>query len=230
MSAKGQRKRAWNALGAEASAQSVTLEKEAPQMSDAEIGEILQYLPDLDGKSVLDLGAGIGRFTVRFAQRAKLVTAVDFCRGFHEENSVRSQAFENVECYCADVVEWAYPSAKYDFVFSNWLMMYMDDADVSRFLSKIHHCLKPGGLVFLRESCRHPARGERQPVDGIRSAIQDVVNVTEYREPGFYVDAFADAGFVPVSEGNIRLYEERYGNKDQLFWILKRHLPAKVSP
>lgn len=191
-------------------------------MSDDEVSEILQYLPDFDGKVVLDLGAGIGRFTGRFAERAKSVTAVDFCRKFHEKNEKDSRFLGNVQCYCADVLEWTYPPAKYDFVFSNWLMMYMDDSDVSAFLSKIHRCLRPDGRVFLRESCRYPTRGQRQPAGRANSPVQDVVDVTEYREPECYIDAFADAGFIPVAEGNIKLYEKRYGNKNQLYWILKK--------
>ena len=191
-------------------------------MSDAEVGEILQYLPDLSNKVVLDLGAGIGRFTVRFAEKAKSVTAVDYSHGFHETNQERSQHLRNVECRRADVLTWQYPTAKYDFVFSNWLMMYMDDANVPTFLSKVRSSLKPGGLVFFRESCRHPARGEEISADGPSSPIQDIVRVTEYRSPEFYLDAFEKAEFTLVSEGNIKLYEERFANKDQLFWSLRK--------
>lgn len=80
-----QRRQAWNQLGYKPDNASVTLEDEAPQMSDTEVSEILQYLPEYEEKHVLDLGAGIGRFSVRFAQKAKRVTAIDFCQGFHEE-------------------------------------------------------------------------------------------------------------------------------------------------
>ena len=223
MNTNKQRNRAWNVLGTEPTTQSVMLEDEAPQMSAAEIIEILEYLPNFDGKTVLDLGAGIGRFTARFAEKAKLVTAVDFCRGFHERNQENSRPFKNVTCYCSDVLTWNYPSEKFDLVFSNWLMMYMDNSEVSVFLSKIYLCLKPGGIAFFRESCRCPARGEKLSIDDLGSSVKDIISVTKYREPEFYRDSFADAALAaPISEGNIKLYETRFDNKNQFYWLLKK--------
>ncbi len=222
MNLNKQRNQAWNVLGAEPSAQSVTLEDEAPQMSDVEISEIVEYLPNFEGKTVLDLGAGIGRFTMRFAEKASSVTAVDFCRGFQEKNQENSRRFGNVQCYCSDVLVWDYPFEEFDFVFSNWLMMYMDDSEVSQFLSKICFCLKPGGFAFFRESCRCPARGEAQSTEELRSPVKDIINVTKYREPEFYIDAFEGEVLDLISEGNVKLYETRFGNKNQLFWLLKK--------
>ena len=40
--------------------------------------QILSLLPPYEGKSVLELGAGIGRFTCEFAKKADQVIALDF--------------------------------------------------------------------------------------------------------------------------------------------------------
>lgn len=40
--------------------------------------KVLALLPPYEGKSVLELGAGIGRFTGELAKKAKEVIALDF--------------------------------------------------------------------------------------------------------------------------------------------------------
>lgn len=40
--------------------------------------QVISLLPPLEGKTVLELGAGIGRFTGELAKRAGVVLALDF--------------------------------------------------------------------------------------------------------------------------------------------------------
>lgn len=42
-----------------------------------------------------------------------------------------------------------------DFVFSNWLLMYLSDKELKSFLEKVMGWLRPGGFLFFRESCNH---------------------------------------------------------------------------
>ena len=52
---------------------------------DDETAKVFDWLPDLDGLSVLDLGAGVGQWSVRFAQRgARRVVAVEYAEGLAE--------------------------------------------------------------------------------------------------------------------------------------------------
>lgn len=50
-----------------------------------------------------------------------------------------------------------------DFVFSNWLLMYLSDDEVKCFIQKILGWLRPGGFLFFRESCNH--RSGTDPAD-----------------------------------------------------------------
>ncbi len=43
--------------------------------------QVLSLLPDYEGKSVLELGAGIGRFTGELAQKAGQLVALDLIDG-----------------------------------------------------------------------------------------------------------------------------------------------------
>jgi phosphoethanolamine N-methyltransferase len=62
-----------------------------------------------------------------------------------------------------------------DFVFSNWLLMYLDDEEVRSLLYRILVSLREGGTFFFRESCFH------QSGDVKRSN-----NPTFYRNPSTY--------------------------------------------
>lgn len=42
-----------------------------------------------------------------------------------------------------------------DFIFSNWLLMYLSDEELNSVMQKMLTWLKPGGFLFFRESCNH---------------------------------------------------------------------------
>lgn len=42
-----------------------------------------------------------------------------------------------------------------DFIFSNWLLMYLSDEELKTFIKKSLSWLRPGGFLFFRESCNH---------------------------------------------------------------------------
>jgi len=225
---KDKRRRAWNVLGEEPTLRSVTLDDNALLMSDDEIEEILGLLPQFAGKTVLELGAGIGRFTRFFAETARSVTALDFSEGFIEKNQESTSHFRNIAHCCADVLEWEFPIGAYDFVFSNWLLMYLEDGDIQSLLRSVHSCLSNAGTAFFRESCLTPASGGNTKTDKLRTEVRDIVEVTNYRAPVFYEKAFDQAGFVVFAKGYIKLYEQWFTNKNQKFWVVKkRHCVRK---
>ena len=43
----------------------------------------------------------------------------------------------------------------FDFIFSNWLLMYLSDEELNTFTEKLLGWLRPGGFLFFRESCNH---------------------------------------------------------------------------
>lgn len=44
-----------------------------------------------------------------------------------------------------------------DFIFSNWLLMYLSDDEIKTFITKSLSWLRPGGFLFFRESCNYPS-------------------------------------------------------------------------
>lgn len=44
-----------------------------------------------------------------------------------------------------------------DFVFTNWLLMYLTHTEVMDFLTNVLHWLRPDGMLHIRESCSEPS-------------------------------------------------------------------------
>ena len=127
----------------------------------------------------MELGAGIGRFTKELATMATSVHAVDFMQNLIDENEATNKHYGNVTFDCADATEMSLASNSVDVVFSNWLLMYLSDEEVTNLASRMLNWLTEGGIVFFRESCF------RQSGDKTRT-----YNPTHYRNPRDYFKIF----------------------------------------
>ncbi|CAI0400455.1 unnamed protein product [Linum tenue] len=82
---------------------------------------------------------------------------------------------------CADVTspDLKFSEGSMDLIFSNWLLMYLSDAEVENLAQRLMKWLKPGGYIFFRESCFHQSGDSKRKY-----------NPTHYREPRFYTKVF----------------------------------------
>ena len=94
--------------------------------------QVLSMLGSVEGQRVVELGAGIGRFTGELAVTAESVLAVDFMEHLIAENREVNQRFQNVRWASEDATQMVLPPDSADVVFSNWLLMYLNDAEVAK--------------------------------------------------------------------------------------------------
>jgi SAM-dependent methyltransferase len=117
-------------------------------------------LPEIQGKSVLDLGCGYGWFCRWAAEAgAASVLGVDVSeKMLAQARSMGNQA--TVDYTRLDLEQLALPPASYDLVYSSLAFHYVED--FTTLLAAIRRGLKPGGkLVF---SIEHPVfMAPRQP-------------------------------------------------------------------
>ncbi|CAI0380580.1 unnamed protein product, partial [Linum tenue] len=185
--------------------------------------QVLSLLPPYEGKSVLELGAGIGRFTGEIANKAGQVIALDFIDSVIKKNEDINGHFKNVKFMCADVTspDLNFSEGSMDLIFSNWLLMYLSDAEVETLAERMVKWLKPGGFIFFRESCFH------QSGDSKRKS-----NPTHYREPRFYTKVFMES-HMHDDAGNpyelsfigckcIGAYVRNKKNQNQICWIWQK--------
>ncbi len=209
----------WSRLSAKPTLTSMLLNAsaDAGEVEREDRQEILDILPAFSGRSVLELGAGIGRFTRHFVETAYRVVAVDFVEKFVEENRKANDGRENAEFVCADIRQLDFPEDSFDLIFTNWLLAYLADDEVPHFLDNIVCWLKPGGHFFVRESCYHSAiEGRVENPEDYRSVIE----ITRYRDPEKYREFFFGR-FDVARRGRLTTYSQRYDNEFQLYWLLR---------
>ena len=59
------------------------------------------------------------------------ITAVDFIEEYIKKNEeLNGLKYSNIDFRCGDVTQIHFNNAEFDVVFSNWLLMYLTDAEV----------------------------------------------------------------------------------------------------
>ncbi|XP_064611284.1 uncharacterized protein LOC135475355 [Liolophura sinensis] len=199
---------------------SMMLDSNADELTKTEVPEIMSYLPSVAGKDLIELGAGIGRYTRVLAESAKSVVSVDFMEKFVEKNRKDNSHFGNVEFICADVTKLKLPSNSADILFSNWLLMYLDDEEVRGLIGTCIGWLREGGYMFCRESCFRPSGN-----------IPRGQNPTKYRDPALYDALFRSVvvqeagrsyGLELVLSKSVDTYIKKKNNNAQVVWLLQK--------
>ncbi|KAI3418205.1 hypothetical protein GPALN_010422 [Globodera pallida] len=216
------------------------LNANADQIEALDRANILALLPPVNGKFVVDIGAGIGRFTTVFAQsEASKVVATDFVHSFVEKNRERNSEYANVEWRVGDATGLQFDEGSVDLVFTNWLLMYMSDEETVQFVANALQWLRPDGYLHLRESCSEPST--KKSVDNNSSSSSSLhnksqPNPTRYRFSSAYIQLLRNIRHIEDESGKIwrfdvqwacsvGVYIERQLNWRQVHW-LARKVPA----
>lgn len=185
----------WKEHSISPTVEAMMLDSQAKLIDKQERPEVLRMLGSVKGCRVLELGAGIGRFTGELAATAEHVLAVDFMANLIAQNREINSHCTNVEWKAADATALELPAQGFDVVFSNWLLMYLGDEEVAKLAADSLTWVKDGGTVFFRESCF------RQSGDAKRGS-----NPTHYRNPRNYFSIF-DSTEVEVAPGKFASYD-----------------------
>jgi len=100
-------------------------------------------LRDLRGRCVLDLGSGLGYFSLRFKERGADVHAVDVDR-----NSLEyiKQGFD-IKTSCADIEKDEFPAGSFDGIFIGEVLEHLKNPAV--LLSRVDGALARGGFLLV---------------------------------------------------------------------------------
>ncbi|KAL5022795.1 hypothetical protein ScPMuIL_001950 [Solemya velum] len=212
----------WQHHSYDTTIQGMMLDTKADILAREEQPEIMSYLPEWEKKDVLELGAGIGRFTGLFAQKAHHVVAVDFMESFTKRNREINSIYRNVEFICSDVMHLDFPGDVFDLIFSNWLLQYLANNEIQTILEDMLRWMRVGGYLFCRESCWYQA-GDKKKGD----------DPTHYRNPKEYEDLFCSANvltedglgvyvFEVVMNKKVETYAKLKNMGNQPIWLLKK--------
>ncbi|KAL5231978.1 hypothetical protein ABZP36_030754 [Zizania latifolia] len=213
----------WEEHSKDLTVEAMMLDSRAADLDKEERPEVMSVLPYFTGKSVLELGAGIGRFTGELAKEAGHVIALDFIESVIKKNENTNGHYKNITFMCADV---ASPNLKIednsiDLIFSNWLLMYLSDEEVEKLVARMVKWVKVGGHIFFRESCFHQSGDSKRKV-----------NPTHYREPRFYTKVFKECHSYDKDGGSFELslvtskcigaYVKSKKNQNQICWLWEK--------
>lgn len=144
-----------------------------------------------EGRTVLDLGAGTGKFTRSLLTSGARVIAVDAVPAMLEQLTAR---FATVATHVAIATELPLPDLSVDAVVCAQSFHWFATSEA---LAEIHRVLKPGGLLGLIWNVRD------ESVDWVRS-LTEIFAAYEGDAPRYrtmqWQQAFADAAFGPLSE------------------------------
>nr|POE74973.1 phosphoethanolamine n-methyltransferase 1 [Quercus suber] len=215
----------WIQHSADLTVEAMMLDSKASDLDKEERPEIkvLSLLPPYEGKSVLELGAGIGRFTGELAKKAGQLIALDFIDSVIKKNESTNGHYKNVKFMCADVTspDLKISDESLDFIFSNWLLMYLSDKEVEDLAERMVKWLRVGGFIFFRESCFHQSGDSKRKY-----------NPTHYREPRFYTKIFKECHVLDGSGNSFELsfvgckcigaYVRNKKNQNQICWTWQK--------
>jgi ubiquinone/menaquinone biosynthesis C-methylase UbiE len=163
---------------------------------------ILPLMPLRSDATVLDLGAGVGQWTFRFAPHVRRVVAVEYAESLAEIGRVEAKKREawNVE-YVVSPAETYQAVEPFDCVFISGLFVYLTDEQAARLMVNVRNLVKPGGSLVLRDGTS--ILSQRHQIVNRFSEILRAQYSAIYRTAPEYCRLFAESGFALEVDGQV---------------------------
>lgn len=230
--------------------QALLHDPELRALNEAEVTEILRQLPLTPDQVVLDLGAGVGRFTHPLAARVRQVVALDRSAAALADNRRQQAPMAKISYRVADATTEDLGQHQFDGVLVNWLLMYCSPTEVLSVLASSLRSLRPGGWLFIRESCAPPVQSWRQRWQGFWCARALPAAARQHlgspiwqqlwqrlrgrpvwpqlRRAEQYEAWFQTLPLICLHSAPVATYEAAFGVAQQRFWLLQRE-PLAVT-
>lgn len=98
----------------------------------------------------LDIGAGLGRFSLVLARHLQHVYAIEPAPQLYAKLKIRCEDISAIEVYNTSF-EAFFPSEKIDVIVVSGILYLYDDRMLSSFMDKLYSHLRPGGIVIIRD-------------------------------------------------------------------------------
>ena len=167
-----------------------------------ESAKVFEWLPDIKGKRILDLGAGVGQWSFRFSERrAEAVTAVEFTESLSRigRDEVQRRQCSNIEFVVSPAEEFR-TNETYDIVFISGLFVYLNDDQVESLVANLPTYCHENTIVLLRDGTG--VNGRHEINDQFSEHLQADYSAT-YRTRDQYRALFEKAGLTIKKDENM---------------------------
>ena len=150
---------------------------------------------------LLDLGSGIGYWSLLFAPKCKKVIGVDFIERMNIIASKRAKEenIKNVEFITSDIINFK-TRINFDYVFLSGVLLYLGDSNANLLINSINDHTKKNAMIVVRDSTGMNGRFEIK--DKYSEDLQATYNAI-YRSKTELIDLFSLQGFSLVYDDDM---------------------------
>ncbi len=149
--------------------------------------------------TLLDLGAGIGNWSIFFSPHIKEITAVEYSMGLIEigQKRLREKNIHNIKFEHSPAQDFLVPR-HFDVIFISGLFVYLNDDEAKMVVKNIRQMSQPNTVVCLRDGTGIKDRFEinDKPSDYLNAPSYSAI----YRSSEEYIQLFKNSGFNLVSD------------------------------
>jgi ubiquinone/menaquinone biosynthesis C-methylase UbiE len=170
-----------------------------------ETEKVFAWLPQVKDRNVLDLGAGVGQWSFRFAEHgAKSIVAVEYSESLADigRRETLCRGLQNIE-FVVSPAEDFIADRSFDIIFISGLFVYMTDDQAQKLMANLMRACYPDTIVLLRDGTGIAGRYE---INDRYSEHLKVHYSATYRSRNEYLEMFNWAGFTLIKDEN--MFEE----------------------
>ena len=125
-------------------------EREAQTESEKLVASVFDFLGDeLRGKDVLEIGTGIGRFTIHLSTQANTLITIDLSQEMINRAKVNCNGVSSLNFLRASGCHIPSDDTKFEWVFEVTVLLHMPDEQFIQIIEEAKRVLKPDGKFFL---------------------------------------------------------------------------------
>jgi cyclopropane fatty-acyl-phospholipid synthase-like methyltransferase len=164
--------------------------------------KIMPLLPLQGDAAILDLGAGVGQWSFRFAPKVKQVIAVEYTDALADigRQEAAKRGLTNVE-FITSPAECFQSPHRFDVIFISGLFVYLNEDQSQQLMNHLPTMLKPNGTILLRDGTS--ILNQAHYINNRYSDILSEQYSALYRTRNEYVSLFEKAGFNLIQDGQV---------------------------